>query len=46
VRAVAAGEISPGEAADLGKAIDLFLRSVAATDFDERLSKIEARINQ
>jgi hypothetical protein len=39
--AVAAGEISPGEAAEFGKLIDSFTRAIEASEFEERLSRLE-----
>ena len=39
--AVAAGEISPGEGAEFGKLIDLFTRAIEASEFEERLSRLE-----
>jgi hypothetical protein len=40
--AVAAGELTPSEAADLAKVIDIYVRAIATTAFDERLTKLEA----
>ena len=42
VAAVAAGELTPSEAADLAKVIDVYVRAVATKAFDERLTKLEA----
>ena len=42
VAAVAAGELTPSEAADLAKVIDVYVRAVATKAFDERLAKLEA----
>jgi Family of unknown function (DUF5681) len=39
--AVAAGEISPGEGAELGKLIDSFTRAIEASEFEERLRRLE-----
>jgi demethoxyubiquinone hydroxylase (CLK1/Coq7/Cat5 family) len=39
--AVAAGDLTPSEAADIGKSVDNYLRSIEATEFEERLAKIE-----
>jgi len=41
VAAVAAGDLTPGEAADLAKAIDIYLRALATTAFEQRLAKLE-----
>jgi len=42
VAAVAAGELTPSEAADLAKVIDVYVRAIATKAFDERLAKLEA----
>ena len=42
VAAVAAGEFTPSEAADLAKVIDIYVRAIATKAFDERLTKLEA----
>ena len=39
--AVAAGEISPSEAAEFGKLIDSFTRAIEASEFEERLRRLE-----
>ena len=39
--AVAAGEISPGEGAEFGKLIDAFTRAIEASEFEERLRRLE-----
>jgi len=39
--AVAAAEITPGEAAELAKLVEAFVRALEATEFDERLRSIE-----
>src|SRR6516164_9982157 len=41
VAAVAAGELTPSEAADLAKVIDVYVRAIATKGFDERLTKLE-----
>ena len=41
VAAVAAGELTPSEAADLAKVIDVYVRAIATKAFDERLTKLE-----
>jgi hypothetical protein len=42
VAAVAAGELTPSEAADLAKVIDVYVRAIETKAFDERLTKLEA----
>src|SRR5262249_17910960 len=42
VAAVAAGDLTPSEAADLAKVVDVYVRAIATTAFDERLTKLEA----
>ena len=39
--AVAAGDLRPSEAADIGKLVDSYLQSIEATEFEKRLSRIE-----
>jgi len=39
---VAAGEITPGEAGDLAKFVDAYVRTLEASEFDRRLRVIEA----
>jgi len=39
---VAAGEITPSEAADLGRLIDVHLKAIATGIFDARLAALEA----
>lgn len=41
--AVAAGDITPSEAAELGRLIDAHVKAVEAADFAERLAALEAR---
>jgi hypothetical protein len=43
--AVAAGEITPGEAANLSKLVETCMRAIEATEFHERLQAIETRID-
>ena len=43
VKAVAEGELTPSEAAELSRLLDSFTRVLEATEFEERLSKLEAR---
>src|SRR5215467_14681865 len=42
VAAVAAGELTPSEAADLAKVVDVYVLAIATKAFDERLTKLEA----
>lgn len=42
VAAVAAGELTPSEAAELAKLVDTVIHSIEATDIQQRLAKIEA----
>ena len=39
---LAAGELTPSEGADLAKVVDVYVRAIATTAFDERLTKLEA----
>ena len=41
VAAVAAGELTPSEAADIAKAVDIYVRALATQEFEERLAKLE-----
>ena len=41
VAAVAAGDLTPSEAAELSKVIDSYARTLQAAEFDERISKLE-----
>ena len=43
VAAVAAGELTPSQAAELSKVIDVHVRALESKDFDERLTKLENR---
>ena len=43
--AVAAGEITTGEAANLSKLVETCMRAIEATEFHERLQAIETKIN-
>lgn len=40
--AVAQGDLTPSEAAELGKLVDAHVRAIEVTDLHERLSRIEA----
>jgi hypothetical protein len=39
--AVAAGTITPGEAAEVAKVVDTYIRAIEASDFDRRLTALE-----
>ena len=41
IKGVAAGEITPGEAAELVKLVDALVRALEANEFEQRLRKIE-----
>ena len=41
--AVADGELTPSEAAELGKLVDAHVRALEATDVQERLARLEAQ---
>lgn len=43
VTAVATGELTPSEASDISRLLDNFTRVLETIDFEERLSKLEAR---
>ena len=43
VAAVADGELTPSEASELSRLIDSFTRLLEATEFEERLTKLEAK---
>lgn len=46
LEAVAAGDLTPGEAAELGKLIDNCVRTLEVTELEERLSRLERMTNQ
>ena len=46
VEAVANGDLTPSEAAELSKVIDGFARALEAADFEERLSRLEQRASK
>jgi len=46
VEAVASGELTPSEAAELSKVIDAFARTLEAADFERRLTKLEEIIGE
>src|SRR5215203_6911368 len=41
VKAVADGELTPGEASELGRLLDAFTRVLDAAEFEERISRLE-----
>jgi hypothetical protein len=41
--AVAAGEMTSGEAAELSKLVEAYIRALEAHEFDQRLRAIEGR---
>ena len=41
VDAVGAGELTPSQAADIAKAVDIYVRALATQGFEERLAKLE-----
>jgi hypothetical protein len=43
VAAVAEGELTPSEASELSRLLDSFTRLLEATEFEERLTKLEAK---
>ena len=46
IAAVAAGEITPSEAGDLAKLVDSYVKALEASEFEERLARLEQRTNQ
>jgi hypothetical protein len=46
LNAVADGELTPGEAAELSRLLDSFTRVLEASEFEERLTRLEAKTNQ
>ena len=40
--AVAEGAITPGEGAEVAKVVDALVRAIEASDFDRRLTALEA----
>jgi Family of unknown function (DUF5681) len=46
VAAVAAGELTPSQAAELCKVIDVYVRALESKGFDERLTKLENQRRQ
>lgn len=43
--AVSSGELTPGEASEIGKLIDAHLKAIEVSDFEDRLNKLEANRN-
>lgn len=43
VEAVAAGDLTPGEAAELGKLVEAYTKTLEATEFEARLAALEER---
>jgi hypothetical protein len=43
--AVAAGEITPGEAAELSRLVDAYMRAIDVSEFVHRLRAVEAKLN-
>ncbi len=41
--AIAAGKITPGEAAELSRLVEAYVKALEASEFDQRLRAIEAR---
>ena len=46
VAAVAAGDLTPSEAMDLAKVIDVYVGALATKAFEERLAKLESAANR
>jgi len=46
VALVAAGDLSPCEAADLAKVVDVYVQALATEGFEERLAKLEAAASE
>ena len=44
VAAVAGGDLTPSEAAELSKVVDSYARTLQAADFEERISKLEKAV--
>jgi hypothetical protein len=40
---VGAGEVTPGEAAELSKLVEAYVKALEAGEFDQRLRAVEAR---
>jgi hypothetical protein len=46
LEAVAVGDLTPAEARELGKLIEAYIKALEATDFVERLTKLERMTNR
>ena len=46
VAAVAAGDLTPSQGADLAAVIDVYVGALATKDFEERLAKLESAANR
>jgi hypothetical protein len=46
LEAVAVGDLTPSEASELGKLIEAYVKALDATDFAERLDKLERMTNR
>jgi hypothetical protein len=46
LEAVALGDLTPSEASELGKLIEAYVKALEATDFAERLTKLEQMTNR
>jgi len=46
VAAVADGDLTPSEAVDLAKVIDVYVGALATKGFEERLNKLESAANR
>ena len=44
VAAVAGGDLTPSEAAELSKVVDSYARTLQAAEFEERISKLEKAV--
>jgi len=44
VGAVAAGDLTPSEAAELSKVVDGYARTLQAAEFEERITKLEKAV--
>ena len=44
--AVVAGDLTPSEASELGKLIEAYVKALEATEFAERLAKLERMANR
>jgi hypothetical protein len=43
--AVAVGEITPGEAAELSRLVEAYMRAIEVSEFDKRLQAVEVKGN-